>query len=139
MIAAPLAGATVAGTVTVSATADSTATRIELYVDGTLLLKGKASSLSAPWKTLNAANGNHQLTAKAWNAANVEGDSQVTEVTVDNSGTAPPPATCAAGMVLSAGSCVPASGGCNSSGADSAWVAFGALLLFFRRRQSLRE
>src|SRR5205823_11716413 len=55
----PAGGATVSGTVTVTATASDNVgvTKIELYADGTLLGSGTTSPASASWDTTTAANG----------------------------------------------------------------------------------
>jgi serine protease len=85
-VTAPAAGSTVSGTVTVTATAsdDVGVTKIELYVDGTLLASGTASPFSAPWNTSGAANGAHLLTSKAYDAAGNVGTSSAVPVTVSN-------------------------------------------------------
>jgi serine protease len=85
-ITAPAAGSTVSGTVTVTATATDNVgvTKIELYVDGTLLASGTASPFSASWNTTGAANGTHSLTSKAYDAAANVGTSSAVSVTVRN-------------------------------------------------------
>ena len=85
-VTAPAAGSTVSGTVTVTATASDNVgvTKVELYVDGTLLASGSASPFSASWNTTGAANGAHSLTSKAYDAAGNLGTSSAVSVTVSN-------------------------------------------------------
>jgi hypothetical protein len=85
-VTAPAAGSTVSGTVTVTATASDNVgvTKIELYVDGTLLGSGTSSPFSAAWNTAGAANGAHSLTSKAYDAAGNVGTSSAVPVTVSN-------------------------------------------------------
>ncbi len=84
-LAAPSAGATVIGTVTVQGTAgDNTGvTRIELDVDGAALATATSSPFSFSWNSATASNGAHSLTVKAYDAANNVGSAVVT-VTVAN-------------------------------------------------------
>ena len=88
-VTAPAAGATVSGTVTVTATATDNVgvTKIELYVDGTLLGSGTTSPTSASWNTTTATNGSHSITSKAYDAAGNVGTSAAVSVTVSNSTT----------------------------------------------------
>ena len=85
-ITAPVGGSTVSGTVTITATASDNVgvTKIELYVDGSLLGSGAASPFSASWNTTGAANGAHSLTSKAYDAAGNVGTSSAVPVTVSN-------------------------------------------------------
>ena len=88
-VTAPASGATVSGTVTVTATATDNVgvTRIELYADGVLLGTGTTSPASASWNTTAVANGSHTLTSKAFDAAGNVGTSAAVTVTVSNSTT----------------------------------------------------
>ena len=88
-VTAPASGATVSGTVTVTATATDNVgvTKIELYVDGALLGSGTTSPTSASWNTATAANGSHTITSKAYDAAANVGTSAAVSVTVSNSTT----------------------------------------------------
>jgi hypothetical protein len=88
-VTAPASGATVSGTVTVTATASDNVgvTKIELYVDGALLGSGTTSPASASWNTTTAANGTHSITSKAYDAAGNVGTSAAVSVTVSNSTT----------------------------------------------------
>ncbi|GFO66542.1 hypothetical protein GMLC_01210 [Geomonas limicola] len=78
-IAAPLSGATLAGSVTVSASATDNVgvARVEFYVNGVL----QATSNSAPylftWNTLIFANGSYALSAKAFDAAGNVAESSI--------------------------------------------------------------
>jgi len=87
-ITAPADGATVSGTVLVTATASDAVgvTKVELYVDGGLQTP---TDTSAPyewsWNTTGLANGTHTLVTKAYDAANNVGTSATVSVTVANS------------------------------------------------------
>lgn len=89
-ITAPATGATVSGTVTVTASAGDAVgvTRIELYVDGALLATGATSPFSASWSAAAASNGAHTLSSKAYDAAGNVGASAAVSVTVGNAATA---------------------------------------------------
>jgi subtilisin family serine protease len=93
-ISAPTAGATLSGAVTISAdTTDETGvTKVEFFVDGTLLGSDTSSPFSYPWNTQTAANGSHTLTARAIDAYGNTGTSAEVSVTLDNDLT-PPVAT----------------------------------------------
>jgi Big-like domain-containing protein len=85
-ITAPSAGSNVRGVVSIQAQAsdDVGVTRVEFYVDGAL----KGTDTSAPyaysWDTTASADGNHALTAKAFDAAGNVGNSPSVTVQVDN-------------------------------------------------------
>src|SRR5205823_11834984 len=66
-VTAPAAGATVSGTVTVTASATDNVgvTKIEIYADGGLLGSSPSSPASVSWDTTAVANGSHCLTSKA--------------------------------------------------------------------------
>jgi Zn-dependent metalloprotease len=89
-ITAPASGATVANTVTVTATAtdNSAVARVELYVDGAY----KASDASAPysftWYSPGVVNGPHAIAVKAIDTVGNAATSTV-NVTVDNDRTPP--------------------------------------------------
>jgi hypothetical protein len=86
-ITSPSAGATVSGTIAVSASASDNSgivTLVEFFIDGAL----KASDTGAPWSfswdTLTAANGSHTLTARAYDPSGNVGTSVGVPVTVSN-------------------------------------------------------
>lgn len=84
-ITAPLANASVSGTITVSATAtDSNGiAKVEMYVNSSLLSADTTSPYSFQWDTTKVPNGSQLLTAKAYDAGgNVGIDSF--KVTVEN-------------------------------------------------------
>jgi hypothetical protein len=85
-ITSPANGATVSGTVTVSANAsdDVGVSRVELYVDGTLHSTDTSSPYSFSWSTTAVANGSHSLQTRAFDAAGNSGASGVVSVTVSN-------------------------------------------------------
>ncbi len=115
-ITAPLAGATVSGTTTVSASASDNVgvTKVEFYLDGTLQTTDTTSPYSWNWNTTTATNGTHSLTSKAYDAAANVGSSAAVSVTVSNAvADTTPPATSitapAAGATVSGTTTVTAS------------------------------
>lgn len=88
-ISAPANGATVSGTVTVSASATDNVgvTKMELYIDGTLATSATSGPISYSWNTALIGNGSHTLYTKAYDAANNVGTSATITVTVSNSTT----------------------------------------------------
>ena len=91
-ITAPAAGATVGGTITVTASATDNVgvTRVELWVDGALSATDTSSPYSFSWNTAGFANGSHTLQSRAYDAAGSSGASAIVTVTVSNG---PPPDT----------------------------------------------
>jgi hypothetical protein len=92
-ITSPSNGATVGGTVTVSATASDNVgvTRVDLVVDGVVTGTDTAAPYTFAWNTTGASQGDHTLRVVASDAAGNTGSSGTISVTVDNS--SPPPAT----------------------------------------------
>lgn len=95
---APPADATVGGTINLSASAsDNTGvTRLELSVDGAVVLSGNQSPVSYLWNTAAFTNGSHLVSAKAYDAAGNAGAASAT-VLISNSSSTPttttPPTT----------------------------------------------
>jgi YVTN family beta-propeller protein/VCBS repeat-containing protein len=89
-LTAPANGATLSGTVTLSATAtDNVGVReVQFIVDGAPILTDSSSPYSAVWNTHLVSNGTHTLTARAHDAAGNMTYSTVT-ITVDNINSAP--------------------------------------------------
>ncbi len=88
-ITAPANNATVSGTTTITVTASDPAgvTKIELYIDGSLITSDtNATSLSYAWNTTAVANGSHSLQSKAYDATGLVGTSAAVSVTVNNGG-----------------------------------------------------
>jgi hypothetical protein len=87
-ISAPTAGATVSGSVAVTATAsDNVAvTSVGFYIDSsaTPVFTDTASPYSYSWNTVSYANGAHSIWAKAYDAASNVGTSTTISVTVSN-------------------------------------------------------
>jgi subtilisin family serine protease len=85
-ITSPAGGATVGGTVTVSANAADNVgvSRVELFVDGALTGSDTSSPYAVAWNTTTAPNGSHSLQTKAYDAAGNVGSSAVVAVTVAN-------------------------------------------------------
>ena len=79
-------GATVSGTVTVSANAsdDVGVSRVELFVDGSLAGTDTSSPYGIAWNTTTASNGGHSLQTRAYDAAGNVGSSAAVNVTVSN-------------------------------------------------------
>ncbi len=85
-ITAPVAGATVSGTTTVTASASDNVgvTKVEFYLDGVLQSTDTTSPYSWSWATTGTANGSHTLSSKAYDAAGNSGVSTNVGVTVSN-------------------------------------------------------
>ena len=86
-ITAPANGATVSGTIniTANATDPSGIAHVDFYVDSTLIVSDKATPYMATLDTTMLSNGQHTLTATAYNTAGTSAQSVVT-VTVNNAG-----------------------------------------------------
>jgi len=85
-VTAPAAGATLGGTVDVTASASDSSgiSKVEFYVDGALADTDTTSPFVFTWNTAGAANGTHTLMAKAYDAANNVSTDNDTSVTVSN-------------------------------------------------------
>lgn len=85
-VSAPANGATVSGTVTVSATASDNVgvTKVEFLVNGTVASTVTTAPYNYSWNTTTSANGTYTLTAKAYDAAGNIGQSTSVSVTVNN-------------------------------------------------------
>jgi hypothetical protein len=85
-ITSPAPGATVSGTVNVTANAndDVGVSRVELYADGALVGTDTSSPYSVAWNTATVGNGGHALQTRAFDAAGNAGSSTVVNVTVSN-------------------------------------------------------
>jgi chitodextrinase len=92
-ITAPADGATVSGTVPVSATAsdDVAVTRVELYVDGVLKQTDTTAPYTFNWDSATVGDGSHWLYVLARDAAGNYGTVGGAMVTVNNSGGDPLP------------------------------------------------
>lgn len=90
-LTAPASGATVSGSILVTATAsDNTAvSRVEFFLDGTLASTDTTAPYEWTWDTLTATNASHSLQSKAYDAADNVGSSTIVSVTVSNDTTAP--------------------------------------------------
>jgi hypothetical protein len=89
-ISDPVAGATVAGTLTVTAIATDNLgiDRVEFYEGVTMLASGTTAPYSYSWNTRSGPNGNRTLTAKAYDTGGNVGTAEVT-VTANNDLTPP--------------------------------------------------
>jgi subtilisin family serine protease len=87
-LTAPAAGATVSGTVTVSANASDNVgvTRVEFFAGASLIGTDTTAPYSVSWNTGGVANGVTTLRADAFDAAGNLGSSPTRNVTVNNGG-----------------------------------------------------
>lgn len=85
-LTAPAAGATLSGTVmvTAAATDDVGVTRVELYLDGSLLATDTAPPFSFAWDTTKCGDGSHTLQARADDAAGNSAVSAPVSIMVQN-------------------------------------------------------
>ena len=85
-ITAPADGATVSGTVTVTATASDNVgvALIQIFIDGTQVASGATSPLNYSWNTAGVNNGSHTIYSVASDAAGNTGNSTIVTVTVNN-------------------------------------------------------
>ena len=100
-LTSPASGATVTGTVAVAASAsdDVGVTEVRFFVDGTLLGSDTTAPYELSWDTTTVANGAHELTARALDAAGNTGTSAVVSVTVDNAASTGPVTTTLTGRI----------------------------------------
>lgn len=91
-LTAPANSATVSGSVAIKASASDNigVSKVEFYDNGVLLNATNVSPYSYTWNTALVADGNHTLTAKAYDAAGNAGQSAGVVVAVKNSVTQPP-------------------------------------------------
>ncbi|HEX8411264.1 MAG TPA: Ig-like domain-containing protein [Thermoanaerobaculia bacterium] len=120
-LTAPATGATVSGTVSVTANASDNVgvARVEFHLDGALQSTDTSSPYAWSWNTASSPNGAHVLVAKAFDAANNPGTSVSVSVTVSNSsggaaadvaGWKITQANAAGQYILPAGTTIPADG-----------------------------
>jgi hypothetical protein len=84
-ITAPASGATVDGTVSVTATASGNVSRVALLLDGARVGTYRGTTATYSWKTTKTRNGPHRWTARAYDAsARTWVDSAPVDVTVEN-------------------------------------------------------
>ncbi|HIL94723.1 MAG TPA: hypothetical protein EYG51_02245, partial [Pseudomonadales bacterium] len=85
-IIGPADGATVSGSIPISATASDNVgvTQVQFFVDGVLLSTDTLAPFNASWATTTGTEGGHSLTAQASDAAGNLGISAAVNVTVDN-------------------------------------------------------
>jgi hypothetical protein len=86
-IISPASGATVSGTITVSASVTDKIgiTKVEFYLDGGLQTTASSSLYNWTWRTSSASNTNHTILVKAYDAASNSATASET-LTVNNSG-----------------------------------------------------
>lgn len=85
-ITSPANGATVSGTVSVTASASDNVgvTNVEFYIDNALRGNDTTSPYSFSWNTTTETNGTHTIFSKAFDAAGNVGTSTTISVTVNN-------------------------------------------------------
>jgi hypothetical protein len=90
-LSTPANNASANGSVIISASANDNVgvTRVEIYLDGSLVLSSSQSFASYNWNTVTASNGGHVLSAKAYDAAGNSGVSSSVAVKVFNDTIAP--------------------------------------------------
>lgn len=90
-VTSPADGASVSGTVNVTASATDNVgvSKAEFYVDNALKSTDTSSPYSYSWNTTTVANGSHSLLVKAYDAAGNVGSDEIA-VTVANGDTKPP-------------------------------------------------
>ena len=83
-LTAPATGATVSGSVTLSASASDNVgvSKVEIYIDGGLVVTDTASPYTYAWNAAAAANGSHSLVARAYDSAGNTASSSTVTVTV---------------------------------------------------------
>jgi hypothetical protein len=91
-LTAPTNGATVSGTITLSANAADNVgvSRVEFYRAGVLVISDTTSPYSTSFDTTTVANGSHAFFAKAFDAAGNVATSSTNTVTVVDPGSQPP-------------------------------------------------
>src|SRR5579863_1401229 len=100
-LTAPASGATVSGTVALTATATAATmdgvmvTRVDFFVDGTMVGTANASPYTANWDSTKVADGSHSVTAKVTDSANGTATTPATMITVKNAAAASAPMTSA--------------------------------------------
>lgn len=85
-LTSPTSGVSLRGSVTIQATASDTqgVSRVEFYDGATLLGTDTGSPYALSWNTVGQADGNHTLTAKAYDSAGNVTTSSTVGVSVDN-------------------------------------------------------
>ncbi len=126
-VTSPTAGATLSGTISLSANAaDATGVaKVEFYVDGALKATDTTSPYTASLDTKTLTNASHNFTAKAFDAANNSATSANIAATVNNP-VSPPPDTTSPTVTLTnpiAGSTVSGTIALSASATDNLGVS----------------
>ncbi|MCA1720794.1 MAG: DNRLRE domain-containing protein, partial [Actinobacteria bacterium] len=125
-LAAPAAGSTLSGTVSLTATAsdDGAVDHVDLLVDGTAVGTATAAPYTSSWNSTAVSNGSHTVAARAVDTAGNTATSPGTTVTVDNT---PPPTASVTGPTANStvsGNVAVTASGAASSPATVAKVEF---------------
>ncbi|HMH50661.1 MAG TPA: Ig-like domain-containing protein [Candidatus Acidoferrum sp.] len=89
-VTAPTSGMNIQGTVAVAAAASTTATRVDLRLNGSLVATYSGSVSNYSWNTKTVPNGTHRWVARAYNSTGTIVDSPPVDVVVNNSDLVPP-------------------------------------------------
>jgi hypothetical protein len=158
-LTAPASGDTLTGTATLSADATDNAggtgvVLVEFMVDGGTVGQTSTSPYSVSWNSATVLNGDHEFSAKAWDAAGNAAVSAVVTARTQNAVIVPPGGGGAGGASANGGT---NAGGANAGGANgdgksgcgcrltrsaphAGWVAWGLVIaLLGRRRRSRRR
>jgi hypothetical protein len=92
-ITSPANGATVSGTINVTASASDNqgVAGVQFFLDGAFGAEDDTAPYSVPWDTTRSSNGSHTITAVARDNAGNQTTSQPVTVTVNNAASPPPP------------------------------------------------
>ncbi|WP_257449822.1 Ig-like domain-containing protein [Archangium lipolyticum] len=90
VITAPAAGATVSGTVSIEAAAsdDRQVTRVEFFVDGSLVGTDTTAPFALAWDSVSVSNSGHMLSVKSYDGAGQSAESAPITVEANNAGNA---------------------------------------------------
>lgn len=90
-ISAPTSGATVTGSVNITAAASDNigVTKVDILIDGAVVKTLTATPYTFAWDSKTVANGQHSIQARAFDAAGNQGNSSIVNVTVSTSCSAP--------------------------------------------------
>lgn len=88
-ISSPTANSTISGTInmSVSASDNTGVSRVEYYLNGSLLSAVSQAPFSCSWNSASVANGSYTLQVKAYDAAGNAGQSAIVNISVSNKST----------------------------------------------------
>jgi Bacterial Ig domain len=106
-ITSPKSGATVSGTVSVTATTVSPVDWVNFYVDGTYV--ASSPPLTLAWNSTSVANGTHTLAVNGYNSSNALIATEAMNVTVQNGSGSPTPTPAPSGSATAKPTASPSS------------------------------